>query len=421
MTKVIEVKNLVKKFARHPDKSRAYGIRDLFRDIIGRKREIQLRKDEFYAINNISFSIAKGECVGLVGRNGSGKSTLLRVIAGLQRADFGKVTVKGSLQALIALGAGFDPKLDGIENIKNVAAIAGIGPKQSALLIDKIIEFSELEDVIDSPVGNYSSGMYARLGFSVAVFLKPEILLIDEILGVGDYAFQNKCFLKIHEIRNSGTTIVLVTHSHSKIIQMCNRTIWLDKGNVVTEGESREVVDKYIASMEQESVLRQQKVSIDETEKSNAKWQGVKEGPYGPMHIRDDFVSEVKVEVSGEYPLGVRTHSPCKISYSFRLVSRVSDLNVSVNILTQDGVLLTTISTLNGNLLKNIHSGVVTGEIHVHDLVLNPGSYVIVMPIHDGQAYLYRDVVAEFSVQSGDRLTWGKVDFNYDFRIVPLS
>ncbi|MDB4385087.1 ABC transporter ATP-binding protein [Opitutaceae bacterium] len=415
----IIVRNLVKKFARHTDKNRSYGLRDLMRDIVGRRRDYKLRADEFYALNNISFSVEKGECLGLVGRNGSGKTTLLRMIAGLQRPDHGSITVNGAFQALIALGAGFDRQLDGIENIKNAAALTGIGPRKIDQIIEEIVDFSELGEFIESPVGNYSSGMYARLGFAVAVFMRPEIILIDEILGVGDYAFQNKCFHKIHEIRNSGATILLVSHSHSRIIQMCSRALWFDHGDLVMDGDASEVVDRYIKSMDQEEMLKQQREQLRTSAKQN-QVQRAQESPYGPLYADENFVKEVSFLVASE-AADIRTHSALKFRYEFKLFQRVDNLNVSVNILTKDGILMTTISTLNGDLLRHRREGFVRGEIDITDLPLNPGTYVVVLPIHDGPAYLYRDVVAEFRVNSGERLVWGKVDFKYDYKIDPDS
>ncbi len=218
-----------KKYSRNRDAHLSYGITDLFREVFGRKGSTDLRRDEFLAVNDLSFFLNAGDSLAVVGRNGSGKTTLLKMMNGLTKLDTGTIIMEGRVQALISLGAGFNSALSGRDNIYNSASLMGLTSAETRAIFHEIVAFSELEEFIDSPVGTYSSGMTARLGFSVAVHLDPDILLIDEILAVGDYAFQNKCFIKIHELKQKGVTIVLVTHSHTHAIQLCEKAIWLHK------------------------------------------------------------------------------------------------------------------------------------------------------------------------------------------------
>lgn len=196
----------------------------------------------FCAVDDVSFTVARGEALGLMGHNGSGKSTLLSLIAGLYPLTGGRIVTRGRLVPMIALGVGFSPELTGAENIYLNASLFGLKNRETRALFPKIIDFSELGDFIHEPVKNYSSGMYARLGFSVAVHLDPEILLADEILSVGDVDFQAKCLARIEELRRNGMTLLLVSHSQGQVAQFCDRFICLEHGKVIEEG--RTVIDK---------------------------------------------------------------------------------------------------------------------------------------------------------------------------------
>lgn len=204
-----------------------------------------LRPSEFWALRDLNFEVARGECVGLVGANGAGKSTLFCILGGIYGPSSGRVVVRGRLQALIALGAGFHPMLSGRENIYINAAILGMTTRQIDALIEEIIDFSELHEFIDAPVKNYSSGMMVRLGFSVAAHLDPEILLIDEVLAVGDSRFQVKCQDYTRRLMTSGKAIMLVSHYMQNIQGMCSRAIWLDRGEMKMIGDVYEVTDAY--------------------------------------------------------------------------------------------------------------------------------------------------------------------------------
>jgi ABC-type polysaccharide/polyol phosphate transport system ATPase subunit len=205
---------------------------------------------DFDALRGISFTVGEGEAVGIVGRNGSGKSTTLKIIAGVYRPTSGHVVVSGRVAPLIELGAGFHGDLTGRENIVLNGLLLGLSRREIMAREDRIISFAALGDFIDSPVKQYSSGMYMRLGFAVATEVDPDILLIDEILAVGDAEFQQKCMARIEDFRQRGKTIVLVSHTVATIQQLCPRAIFLDRGTIVADGPAEEVLAKYIESQE---------------------------------------------------------------------------------------------------------------------------------------------------------------------------
>lgn len=216
--------------------NRVMGLKTKFLAVFHRdKRE---SRELFTALDRVSFSVDPGESVGLLGHNGSGKSTLLQIVAGILQPSSGRVQVRGRVAPLIQLGVGFNPELTGVENIFLNASLYGFTNKEIRKRLDRIIEFSELDKFIDTPLKNYSSGMQMRLGFSVAVHLEPDILLADEILAVGDQAFQDKCHDKIAELRRGGMTLVLVSHSMSQVIKFCDQYVRLDHGRVLESGRT---------------------------------------------------------------------------------------------------------------------------------------------------------------------------------------
>ena len=208
----------------------------------------KLKYEEFLALNDVSFEIKKGEVIGIVGNNGAGKSTLLKVISGILTPSKGKVTLHGNVVPMLELGSGFDYDLTGRENIYLNGAILGYSEAFLKSKYDEIVEFSELGDFINHPVRNYSSGMVMRLAFSIASMVNPDILIVDEILAVGDAAFQEKSHARMTEMMSHGTTVLLVSHNIDQIRTLCDRVIWLDHGNVVDIGETEDICDRYSAS-----------------------------------------------------------------------------------------------------------------------------------------------------------------------------
>jgi ABC-type polysaccharide/polyol phosphate transport system ATPase subunit len=205
--------------------------------------------DMFWAIEDVSFEIQQGATTGLIGENGSGKSTMLKCLAKILRPDKGSVTTTGKMSALLELGAGFHPELSGRENVFLNGAILGLKQKELVARFDDIVDFAGIGQFIDEPVKNYSSGMYVRLGFSVAINVDPDILLVDEVLAVGDEAFQRKCLERFAELKNSGKTVVIVTHSMASVVTMCDHAIWFKKGHKMADGHPREVVEAYTGSI----------------------------------------------------------------------------------------------------------------------------------------------------------------------------
>ena len=234
----IEVKNITKDFKVYYDKGSELKEKMLFW-----KRN---RYEKRHVLNGISFNVKRGEAIGLVGKNGCGKSTTLKMLTKIIYPDSGTIEMRGRVSSLIELGAGFHPDMSGRENIYTNASIFGLTKKEIDARLDDIIAFSELEDFIDNPVRTYSSGMYMRLAFAVAINVDADILLIDEILSVGDEHFQNKCFKKMLELKKQGKTMVFVTHSMESVKRLCDRTIWLYNGKIRMDGDTKEVVEEYV-------------------------------------------------------------------------------------------------------------------------------------------------------------------------------
>lgn len=248
---VIEVHNVYKKFKSYYDKSTS-----LKEKLLNRNRS---KYQENWVLKGIDFEVKKGDALGLVGCNGCGKSTTLKLLTKIIYPDKGNIEIKGRVSSLLELGAGFHPDLSGYENIYLNAAVFGLTKKEIDGRVDEIIRFSELADYINNPIRTYSSGMYMKLAFSVAINVDADILLIDEILGVGDVNFQKKCFEKLLNIKESGTTIVIVSHSTDQIEKICNRSIWLEDGRIKYQGEPKEVHARYLERMSEKRIEQIQK------------------------------------------------------------------------------------------------------------------------------------------------------------------
>lgn len=243
---LIKVEGVSKKFCRNLKKSLWYGMKDLGDEILGRRHGDNgtLRPDEFWALHDISFELKRGECLGLIGRNGAGKTTLLRILNGLIKLDSGRIEMRGRIGALIALGAGFNPVLTGRENVYINGSILGFSKREIDFLFNDIVEFAELEAFMDTPVGTYSSGMKIRLGFAIASSLDPDILLLDEVLAVGDTSFRDKCYRRIAEVRRRASTI-FVSHNMEQIARTCTHVLTLQTGRAVHFGEVESGIQSY--------------------------------------------------------------------------------------------------------------------------------------------------------------------------------
>lgn len=218
---------------------------DTLKEYIIKRLKGQIQTEPFYALKDVSFSLNKGESLGIVGANGSGKSTVLKLISKIYKPTNGKIIVNGSIAPLIELGAGFDERLTASENIFLNGAILGFNHSFMQHHYDEILSFSELWEFEHVPLQNYSSGMKARLGFAIATVVKPEILIVDEVLSVGDFNFRKKCDNRIQELLSNGTTLILVSHSRKDITKLCKRAVWLDKGHIRASGNAEQVCDLY--------------------------------------------------------------------------------------------------------------------------------------------------------------------------------
>lgn len=242
---LIKVENVGKKFCRSLKRSMLYGVEDIVRDTLSLKTTSdKLRPEEFWAVDDVSFEVRRGECLGIIGRNGAGKSTLLKMLNGIFMPDKGKITIKGKVGALIEVGAGFHPMLTGRENIYVNGAILGMSKREIDKKFDEIVAFAELEEFIDMPVKHYSSGMYVRLGFAIATSVKPDILILDEVLAVGDSGFRFKCYRIIDDLLES-TAVIFVSHNMPDVSRMCSKTILLSRSSVIHYGDTKSGILEY--------------------------------------------------------------------------------------------------------------------------------------------------------------------------------
>ena len=242
MEKIVEVQHVSMSFNLMEEKV------DTLKEYIVKLVKGKLFYNEFIALNDVSFDVNKGDILGIIGFNGAGKSTMLKILAGVLQPSKGKVIVKGSVAPLIEVGAGFDPELTAKENIFLNGAILGHSRQFLQKHFEEIIEFAELERFVNIPVKNFSSGMYARLGFAIATVVQPDILIVDEVLSVGDFHFQEKCEQRIRSMINSGTTIIIVSHDIGMIERLCNKVLWLDHGVKKDFGDTELISKKYINS-----------------------------------------------------------------------------------------------------------------------------------------------------------------------------
>lgn len=245
----ISVEHVSKKYCKSLKRSMFYGVKDIAKNTLGMSSQPDtLRKSEFWAVDDVSFELKRGETLGIIGPNGSGKTTLLKMLNGIFWPDKGKIAIEGRVGALIAVGAGFHPLLNGRENIYINAAVMGMTKKEVDKKFDEIVAFADIGDFLDTPVKFYSSGMFVRLGFAVAAHCNPDILLIDEVLAVGDYGFQNKCIAWLNNFRNSGKIIIIVSHNLWHIEKIANQALLLNFGKAISYGLPKDVVSDYFKS-----------------------------------------------------------------------------------------------------------------------------------------------------------------------------
>lgn len=392
----ISVENVGKKFRRVSLRSNYTTLKSMLLDIFRNNEKSNGEKQGmFKALDGISFDIAKGEAWGIIGCNGSGKSTLLKLIAGIYKPDTGKLSVDGRVSALIELGAGFHPEFSGRENIFINASILGMSKKQILKKFDEIVSFAELEDFIDNPVRTYSSGMFMRLGFSVAIHADPDILLVDEVLAVGDEGFSRKCKDKINGFKKAGKTIVVVTHNMGDVTGLCNKAVWLENGTVKEIGAPKRVVDAYlttVAESENEKMLEKGGAAVTEEETGANRW-GTREAEITKVTMRGADGNERYVFQTGD-----------KVIVDIEYISHVP-LNVPVfgiAIHKQDGSQCYGTNTHIEDIEIEKIEGTGKVSMRFDRLDLVQDSYTLSVAVHaeDGHPYDYHDQMYHFSVRS---------------------
>jgi ABC-type polysaccharide/polyol phosphate transport system ATPase subunit len=393
MNNAIVVNKINKSFRIYTDKPST--LKDRF------LRANQSKFKEIKVLNDISFTINKGQMVGLIGQNGSGKSTLLKLLTKIIYPESGTIEINGRVSSLLELGAGFHPDFTGLENIYMSASIFGLSKEEINRRLDDIINFAEIGEFINNPVRTYSSGMYMRLAFATAINVKPDILLIDEVLAVGDASFQRKCLNRISELKNNGTTIVLVTHDHAVVERLCDKAIWLENGSIQDEGNSSRVVNNYLKYLAKRDAKREEE-QIKDVQESKGEIHSVENtslnenddrsssSRWGSRQIEITRVKVFKSDGLEECRLFSPTDSiTIELEYKTNYpVKKTPVFGIAFH--TMDRFRIYGTNTLIDNVDVDLHT---KGKIrfHVHTLQLIEGDYQIDVAVHDqfGEMYDY--------------------------------
>lgn len=408
----ILVQDVSKKFKVYYDKGTSLKEKVLFRS--------RRRYEEREVLKNISFQVRKGEAIGIVGHNGCGKSTLLKMLTKIMYPDGGSVTTDGRISALIELGAGFHPDMSGRENIYTNAAIFGLSRAEIDRRLDQIIEFSELREYIDNPVRTYSSGMYMRLAFSVAINVDADILLVDEILAVGDASFQAKCFNRLREIKASGTTIVIVSHSLGQIEQICDRSIWIHEGKIQMDGKPRDVHPVYLDYMGKQFLDHTgggcgRKEAEEPAEKKTQDVQPQEEQPGKEVPQEEPTQEKTRwgngaarftkircLDKDGEERESFLTGEKMTIEMHYQVYGELKNPACGIGIFRNDGVNCYGVNTQIDHIqgLKLESKGRICFEIEAN--LLLPGMYTLDVALHteEGFAYDYYRFAKTFQIYS---------------------
>ncbi len=395
---VVRFENVSKRFVFTSEKPQSF-MESAFSFVSRRRRAA--RHQVLWAVRDVSFEVLPGRALGIVGRNGSGKSTLLKLVARILRPNDGRIMINGRTSALLELGAGFHPDLTGRENIYLNASVLGLSKELIREKFDDIVAFSELGDYIDMPVKHYSSGMYMRLGFSVAIHVEPDILIVDEILAVGDQAFQTKCIDRIFEMKRQGTTIIMVSHNLSMMRKLCTDLIWLENGVVREAGSAGKIAGQYMAySYEREG---RQLANRDATVSFSRAGTGEVE------------ITAVRfLNASGKETNTFKTGEAMTIEMDYLAHEPVAMPQFGLAIFRQDGVHLAGPNNRQGGLPVAEIEGKGTVRYAVERLPLLPAGYMVTAAIHNGRtsrAYDYHDQAYSFRVvASGDEEMHGLIE-----------
>jgi len=374
---VVEATNVSKKFRLIKERNNS------LKATIMRGRRVVA--EDFWALRDVSFGIQQGETFGLIGENGSGKSTMLKCLTKILRPDEGKVRVEGKVSALLELGAGFHQELSGRENVFLNGAILGLSQKELRNRFDQIVDFAGVEEFIDEPVKNYSSGMYVRLGFSVAINVDPDVLFVDEVLAVGDEAFQRKCHEKFTELRESGKTVVMVTHGLTAVQNLCDRVAWFSHGQLMKLGSPREVIEAYTETVE---------IDRHVDEEGHQRW-GTGEGR----------IVGIEVSENGSGP-GTRLHcgAPAKVRIRYEMNQTIEKPVFALSFRTIDGLVVTGPTSRDVDCVPDKLEGSGHVDVDFDSLRLLPGTYDLTVALYDYglvHAYDVRRGVLRFDVERG--------------------
>jgi lipopolysaccharide transport system ATP-binding protein len=387
---IIKLDNVGKRFelvAEAPD-----SVFELLISRFSRNRQtkrIWQRKHALWAVKDVNLDVVSGECVGFLGQNGSGKSTLLKLITRILHPTTGRITVQGRIGALLELGAGFHPELTGRENIFLNASILGLSKQEIHTHFDSVVAFSELEEFIDTPVKFYSSGMYMRLGFSVAIHVNPQILIVDEILAVGDQAFQEKCINHIFDMKRRGTTIILVSHNLDMMRKLCTRLIWMEKGQVRASGNPEDMIQKYLVFLQ----TREHR-SLSQVQKD-----------FERLGTGDIEITGVRfLDKDQQEQPGFVTGEALTIEISYVAHRAVLNPEFGLAIYREDGVQINGPNTQFSGFDIGKISGAGAICYHVPELPLLPACYVLSVAVHDSRypiVYDHHVKAYEFQVSNG--------------------
>jgi len=377
-------------------------------------------EDTFQALKGVSFSVPSGCTYGIVGRNGSGKSTMLKCVAGITRPTTGRISVRGRISALIELGAGFHPEISGRENVFINGMMLGLSKREVTKRFDEIVEFAELAPFIDAPVKTYSSGMYMRLGFAVAINVDPDVLLIDEVLAVGDEGFTHKCLDKFSEFRRRGKTILLVTHSLGLVERFCDEALWIDEGEARASGDPRRVVGAYVTAVEKseeaslasgdQRALEQSTTAPPAEIASVSDPVAASEAPIDMFRANEGRWGSREIEITSVHFVGAdgqpthvfRSGDPMTVQLSINAAAPIDDFAFGIGIFNGDGICCygtnTWVEELAGRRLEG------SGEVRfvIESLDLTEGTYKIDVAAHsrDGYPYDYHRLLYTFRVKS---------------------
>lgn len=385
---VVRLENVSKKFCRSLRRSMWYGLHDIARDVLtihtnGRK----LRVQEFWAVDNVSFEIRRGETLGLIGANGSGKTTILKMLNGIILPDQGRVEVRGRVGALIAVGAGFHPQLTGRENIYINGTILGMSKREIDGKFKQIVEFADIGDFLDTPVKHYSSGMFVRLGFAVAVYCDPDILLVDEVLAVGDISFQAKCMARIKELLRRGVTTIFVSHNMNAVYLACRKCAYVQKGRIEEFGETRDIISKY----KKYSLLNEKRGSG----RDNPCRYGTQEVTIRRVEFLDQNDQPTNVFHTGDF---------FRMRIVYLAEKQAEDPRFVIDICAEDGTLISKPNTRDHGMAIPRIAG--EGEINyvVPSLPLNSGRYFVSVGVWESSEFVAYDShqrLYEFVVEDG--------------------